>query len=156
MRDRAPPAVFRMTAEGQPCPDHSRARYVYVDNLGVAGCEQKEVASSLDLVVETLEGQGLSTHELSVASRDAAPLGVVFNGEELYTALSRKRYWNILQAGRYALSRRAVPGWGWEVLLGHFTFAGLVNRDSLFAFHCIYAFYSQELFSRGSTVEECS
>ena len=31
-------------------------------------------------------------------------------------------------------------GWAWEVLLGHFTFAGLVIRDALSAFHCFYAF----------------
>ena len=71
---------------------------------------------------------------------DASPLGVNFNGSGLFTALSKKRYWRVVQAGRFALSRRALPGWAWEILIGHMTFCGLVCRDVLSAFHSIYAF----------------
>ena len=43
-------------------------------------------------------------------------------------------------AVRYALSRRAVPGWEWEILFGHLTFCFLVNRDALAVFRNIYNF----------------
>ena len=69
-------------------------------------------------------------------SATASPLGVLFNGRDHYTALSPRRYWKVV----HALSRRAMPGWAWEILLGHLTFCGLVCRDVLSAFHSIYAF----------------
>ena len=94
----------------------------------------------LDLVVHALKDTGLKTHEISVDSATAAPLGVSFNGRDHYTALSFRRCWKVVQAGRYALSRRAMPGWAWKILLGHLTFCGLVCRDVLSAFHSIYAF----------------
>lgn len=89
-------------------------------------------------MVAALEARGLETHELSVLSQGATPLGVVFDGKRHFTALTAKRYWRVVQAAKFALSRRAVPGWVWEVLLGHFTFCGLVRRDLLSGFHTIY------------------
>ena len=139
MADRSPPAVFRVGADGTPDVDSSRAHYVYVDNLGLCGCEKKEVESDLGVVVTALESKGLLTHELSVDTT-ASPLGVVFDGKKHFTALTAKRYWRVCQAAKFALSRRAVPGWVWEVLLGHFTFCGLVRRDLLSGFHTIYKF----------------
>ena len=139
MADRSPPAVFRVGADGTPDVDSSRAHYVYVDNLGLCGCEKKEVESDLGVVVTALESKGLLTHELSVDTT-ASPLGVVFDGKKHFTVLTAKRYWRVCQAAKFALSRRAVPGWVWEVLLGHFTFCGLVRRDLLSGFHTIYKF----------------
>ena len=68
MADRSPPAVFRVGADGTPDLDSSRAHYIYVDNLGLCGCEKKEVEKDLDVVVTALESKGLLTHELSMLS----------------------------------------------------------------------------------------
>ena len=138
MQDRAPPAVFRLSKDSVAESSCARARYV--DHLGVAGCEKREVEEGLDLVAQALEDTGLKTHKISVDSATAAPLGVLFNGRNHYTALSPRRCWKVVQAGRYALSRRAMPGWAWEILLGHLILCGLVCRDVLSAFHRIYAF----------------
>ena len=90
MADRSPPAVFRVGADGTPDVDSSRAHYVYVDNLGLCGCEKKEVERDLGVVVTALESKGLLTHELSVDTT-ASPLGVVFDGKKHFTALTAKR-----------------------------------------------------------------
>lgn len=90
-------------------------------------------------MVDGLEARGLATHEVNVSSV-AGPLGVVWNGEMHCTTLSPKRYWRVVQATRFALRQRAVPGWCWEILIGHLAFRGLIVRDCLSAFHSIYAF----------------
>ena len=90
-------------------------------------------------IVNGLETKGLLTHEFTVADT-ASPLGVSWDGVRHCTALSAKRYWRVAQAVRFALSRRAVPGWCWELLIGHLIFCGLIARDCLSAFHSIYAF----------------
>ena len=65
MRDRSPPAVFRLSKDSVAESSCARAHYVYVDNLGVVGCGKREVEEGLDLVVHVLEETGLKTHEIS-------------------------------------------------------------------------------------------
>ena len=83
---------------------------------------------------------GLVTHEQEAATGPSAVLGATVDGTRRETRLTPKRRWRVKMAVRYALSRRAVPGWGWEILLGHLTFCLLVNRDALAVFRDIYKF----------------
>ena len=118
MRDRHAPAIFKATRFGGQVIGSGEAHYVYVDNLEVARCRHRSVQQGLQKIVDGLETKGLLTHEFSVADT-ASPLGVSWDGVRHCTALSAKRYWRVAQAVRFALSRRAVPGWCWELLIGH-------------------------------------
>ena len=60
LRDRGRPMVLRVA------PPYGRTRhYVYVDNLGVIGDDQRVVQSTLDAMVVAFEDRGLKIHELA-------------------------------------------------------------------------------------------
>ena len=130
LRDRRPPVVFQAQVGPRGVEVAGHAHYIYVDNLGVASGRRDTTEAGLDRAVAGLEGHGLLTHEKSVETV-ASPLGVCWNGDQLHTALTAKRFWRVTQAVRFALSRRAVLGWCWEIWVGHLTFCGLLVRDAL-------------------------
>ena len=129
MRDRQPPAIIRVRQRPRGVEVEKQAHYVYVDNLGVASGSLRDTGSGLQKIVDGLEAQGLKTHEVSVAVQ-AGPLGVDWDGSRHRTSISHKRFWRVTQAVRFALSRLAVPGWIWELLIGHFTFRIGASRSN--------------------------
>ena len=105
------------------------------------------MSNGLGRIVEGLEQAGLATHEVEVKVQ-ASRLGVCWDGQRHCTALTDKRFWRVTQATRFALSWRALPGWMWELLLGHLTFCGLVRRDILSGLHAIYTFVRRHYTAR--------
>ena len=60
------------------------------------------------------------------------------DGTHLRTRPDPKRLWTVRRAIEWGLGCRRLAGWVWEVVLGHATFLGLVDRNSLSACCSIY------------------
>ena len=132
-----PPGEF--IAYGYEKRDESGpAACVYVDNLGVITADLERTNEDLSVATTGFDGKGLVTHEQEATTGPATVLGATVDGTRHETRLTPKRRWRVNMAVKYALSRRAVPGWGWEILIGHLTFCFLVNRDALAVFRDIY------------------
>ena len=145
LRDRAVAPVFDAVACQQPGSEPragcvTKVGYVYVDNLGILGAFEDEVAGDLGDVCAVLDNAGLTTHERAVTSEPALTLGAVVDGGRLRSHASLARLWKVRRAFTWALRCRRLPGRVWEALLGHATFLGLADRGSLAAFSSIYGF----------------
>ena len=90
--------------------------------------------------IDALEGAGLSTHERALGSSNMDMLGVELNPAYRCTRLTDTRYWRLERGIDAALRRRRLSGRAVEAILGHCTFAGLLNRASLSIFHASYKF----------------
>ena len=120
-----------------------------MDNFGFLCGSYPVVKESLDGVVKHM-GTKLLTHKVEMHEGGAELLGVCVYGQKLCTRLTNKRLWRTRKAALYALSRRAMPGWVWEILVGHLTFCSLVRRDALSCLHTIYPFIRKYYFSRAT------
>ena len=137
MSDRGATTVLR---PGLPLGDGGGAQYTYVDNLGVLGFEPPAVEQSLAAATDRFDKVGLLTHETAIQVDRGETLGCRLDGVALSTRLTEKRYWRLRQGLSWALSCRALPGWVWEVIIGHCTYCAMCNRDLLPAFSAIYKF----------------
>ena len=135
LKDRGRPLVLRVSQHSlQP------RYYVYVDNVGVIGADEKVVRGTLADMVTSFEKRGLAVHEVEVASGAVEALGVVLDGRHRVTRLTLKRFWRVHGALEGLVRRRAVTGQQLEVILGHATFCGLLRRETLSVFHACYSF----------------
>ena len=75
----------------------------------------------------------------------------MLDGRALSTRLTVKRYWRVKQGLSWALSCRALPGWVWEVVIGHCAYCAMCNRDLLPAFTAIYKFIAAN-YSQGAAL----
>lgn len=133
--DRGPPGVLR--GEGFSGP---QAFYVYVDNVGLAGTVSKSVEAELENVVDAFSASRLVTHEESISTQEAKALGTRLDLQRNEATLAPKRVWRVVQAVRYALRLKTLPGRVWEILVGHLTFCGQLDRSSLSRLSSSYAF----------------
>ena len=113
-----------------------------------------ESYSSLALEIESgtgAEGVSLSASVHHLPRRERAPLSV----HEVLPLVSESAmdpaggaWWEedgIVWTSsliKYAVVRSKLSGWQLEALVGHCTFAGLLRRGSISAFHCCYQFMS--------------
>ena len=111
-----------------------------MDNLGVLGFFRKEVADTLDEVTQACDQAGLPTHERDLTGGATRALGALIDCEHWTSQPTLARLWRIRRGCSWALKCRKLPGRVWEILLGHMTFLGLSNRDSLSAFCALYKF----------------
>ena len=137
MRDRGPPVVFRLVKGALAADKHY---YIYVDNVGILGISHDDVAHSLASLTEVFESRGLILHAGGIHSESVRALGVDVKGGEKHTKIELERLWEIRSAIKYVVGVGSVYGRVLEVLIGHCTFAGLVNRAVLSIFHFVYRF----------------
>ncbi|CAK0813240.1 unnamed protein product, partial [Prorocentrum cordatum] len=124
--DRGPTAVLQ---PARPLDHGGGAQYTYVDNLGVMGFDAAAVADCLGATTTRFNQAGLA----------------------LSTRLTAKRYWRVRQGLSWALSCRALPGWAREVVIGHYTYCAMCNRDLLPAFTAVYKFIAAN-YSQGAAL----
>ncbi len=91
-------------------------------------------------VCDTFDAAGLTTHEQVVSRECAKTLGTDMELVRKRTMLTRKRFWRTRQAVNHVLRRNATSGQALEIVLGHMTFCGLLERGSLCVFNAVYAF----------------
>ena len=139
MHDKGGPMILRACRHGAVDP-HFVSHYVYVDNIGIFSIGSPHTRERLDGVMSHFSELGLQMHEVEIFEDTGETLGTRVSLSGLSSALSKKRYWRVRQGLRYALSRRALPGAIWLILVGHITYCCLTNRDLMSLLFATYKF----------------
>ena len=134
--DRGGPIVFHVGADVDPALHY----YVYVDNLGVIDTDVKRVEEAMMGLQQSFNSQGLTLHSSEISSGAVDSLGCVVEGSKLRSRINPKRLWKVHQAILGLLRRGRCTGRTVEVVVGHLTFCGLMNRLSLSCFSSVYPF----------------
>ncbi|CAK8994704.1 unnamed protein product [Durusdinium trenchii] len=134
IHDRGGPAVF-----GDHLPDELK-HFVYVDNLGVMSTDRQAVSGALDDLVGKFTQEKLLLHPGEIQHECIKALGVQLDGQNLFSSLSPDRYHRVRQGLRCLLRRGRCSGRVLEILIGHCTYCGLMNRALLSVFHNVYKF----------------
>ena len=158
INDRSDPLVIKHSDSGDGSEQAGNYHYVYVDNLGIMSTNQAHVTKSLTEVQELFNGRSLSLHPGEVLSDRADVLGCRLDLKERCTGIKPDRSLRIRKAVEGILSRGRSAGRFLEVLVGHFTYAFLVNRPLMSTFHHCYRFirrhYDQKAKLWPTVVEE--
>lgn len=120
--------------------------YVYVDNLGVLDTDADSVRSSMVALQTAFNSLGLELHGSEVSSGRVEALGCILEGSSMRSLPSSKRVWRIHHAIQGLLHRGRCMGRVLEVLVGHCTFLGLLNRMSLSVFKTVYPFIQKHYY----------
>eukprot|EP00971_Amphidinium_carterae_P102715 2033156-Amphidinium_carterae.1 len=112
-----------------------------VDNCAIFSLSQDRAEAWRIKLQGKMDQLGLDTHEVVTATQDTDLLGHHIDGKGM-TLLSLKpsRYWKIRQATLGLLDRGRCTGQELSVLLGHLTYAFLLNRPLLSIFAACYVF----------------
>ena len=129
-------------------PGRPPSHYVYVDNLGVMGVVEADVANALEGACNSLKSSGLDTHEEILCKEKMDSLGVELDAARQRTRLTDKRYWRLEGALEWTLRQSRLSGQLVEQLVGHCTFAGLICRYSLSCFSATYKFIHRHYHQR--------
>ncbi|CAK0840930.1 unnamed protein product, partial [Prorocentrum cordatum] len=148
MSDWGPTTVLQ---PARPLDHGGGAQYTYVDDLGVLGFDAAAVAECLGATATRFNQAGLVTHETELQEGRGETLGCVLDGKALSTRRTAKRYWRVRQGLSWALWCRALPGWAWEVVIGHCTYCAMCYRDLLPAFTAVYKFIAAN-YSQGAAL----
>ena len=138
VHDRGPPLVLRVR-RGVSC-DLDKHYYVYVDNLGVLHPSKDAVEEVMRDLQKAFDGAGLLLHGSEISSGATEALGCTIEGNRLRSRINNERLWKIHHGIKALLGRGRCTGKLLEVVVGHCTFAGLMNRQSLSVFHAVYKF----------------
>lgn len=111
----------------------------YVDNFVVL-TQQKGLAYELaDRVGQSLRERGLPTHPVE-AGAGLETLGWKFSADHPMVQVTPKRMWKLRLATRELLRVGVCDGRLLERIIGHYTFAGLLQRGFLSIFQACYVF----------------
>ena len=119
---------------------HPERFIVYVDNIAVFGRDPKRVDQVMSRIVSELNQKGLLTHELVPASTKCELLGLHFDGVRKEISMTTKRYRRIRWSIEWVLRKKRVTGRLLERIIGHTTFAALLNRNAMSVTHTVYKF----------------
>ena len=134
--DRGPPVVIRVGGSTEP----RQYVYVYVDNLGALGTDRVAVERSMAMWEAKFGELGLELHASEVSTGEVEALGCVVDCSKRRSRITLTRLWKIRQALSGLLRRGRCTGRALEVIIGHLTFVGLMNRHSLSTMHTVYRF----------------
>ena len=134
VNDRSGPAVFPAEAPS------SMKHFVYVDNLGVMSGSVECVAQGLTGLTEQFTNQNLLLHPGEIQHSKITALGIEMDGQQLLTRVATGRFHRVRQGLRHLLRWKRCTGRALEVIVGHCTYCGLVNRCTLSVFHNVYKF----------------
>ena len=113
----------------------------YVDNFFVSGTNAGQVQTAFENIRGVLEGWGFEIHEVSEAQPVVQGLGLVIDGEKKRVSLSSSRVWKLRLASLELCRRRKPPEPKIiERLIGHFTFAMMIRRETLSVFSAVYQY----------------
>ena len=119
---------------------HSTRFIVYVDNIAVFGRDREEVDRVMGKIICELNRCKLLTHEHTPADTQCELLGMFVDGEKKEIRMTSKRFWRIRWGLEWMLRKGKVRGRLLEKIIGHVTFAALLNRNALSVTHTVYKF----------------
>ena len=128
--------------------------YVYIDNLGCFSDSIDKVTGIIGRAQQRFSECGLGLHEVDVQEYGGNALGMTMDGKKLLTRNTWKRYIHIHAALTAVLHMRVVSGAALEIIVGHCTYFGLVNRDLLCIFAAVYRFISSNYFCSAALWKE--
>jgi len=140
LADRSPAAALAAHWHDAGLRGRGRAHYLYVDNIGVLGFGNTMIGDVMDQATKSFEKDRLMMHEIQVLPTQAKALGTDIDLVRMRSTIHRARPWKLRQALVWALRCRRLPGRVWEVIVGHLTFAFMIERAGLSIFLAIYAF----------------
>ena len=149
--DRGGPIVFHI---GKDC-NTGVQYYVYVDNLGVLDTDYAKVESAMNGLQMKFNSQGLNLRASEISCGVVETLGCVVEGSKKRSRINPKRLWKVHNAILALLRRGKCTGRTVEVVVGHLTFCGLMNRLSLSCFCSVYAFIKKHYCRCCETMEVC-
>ena len=121
-------------------PESPVTFFVYVDNIGVIGTDEKLVNRAISEAAAQLEKVGLRCHAPLAASHQIETLGVEFDAATKGFRPTNKRYWRIKRTLSYFLRTRRASGKQLEILMGHLTYFSMLYRGALCIFNSVYKF----------------
>ena len=131
LRDREP--SFRLGS------DESLCVAAYVDNYIVLGVKSNAVQDAADKINQQLNRQGLPTHEVQTAQAGGEFIGMEFSGFPARVRVKPARLWRLWAGIGQALRLKCISPKLMETLVGHLTWAMLVNRPALSLLDACYA-----------------
>lgn len=134
--DQGGPVVLHVGRDTYPTTHF----YVYVDNLGVISPEEEVVSKAMESLKGQFNSRGLELHGSEISEGYVEALGCVLHGSDMCTRVNPKRLWRVHHAIKGLLRRNRCTGKALEIVIGHCTFLGLLNRCSLAIFHRVYQF----------------
>ena len=102
--------------------------------------DKQQVEKTMLQLQEHFDKLGLLLHASEVSSGVVEALGCILEGDMLRSRIHPKRLWKVHHGIVGLLRRKRCVGRTLEVVIGHCTFCGLMNRRSLACFHTVYAF----------------
>eukprot|EP00971_Amphidinium_carterae_P352317 6492544-Amphidinium_carterae.1 len=112
----------------------------YVDNCAIFSTSEERAEFWRVKLQDKLDSLGLETHDVVTATQSTDLLGHHIDGVNLTLSLKPNRFWKIRQATLGLLDRGRCTGQELSVLVGHLTFAFLLNRPLLSVFAACYVF----------------
>ena len=111
----------------------------YVDNFFISGTDKDLVQGSFDRMRSVLERWGFRIHDVSDAAPVVEGLGLLIDGDAGRVSLTARRIWKLRLASIALCRRRGAPlPKIVEKIIGHFTFAMLMKRETLSVFSHVY------------------
>ena len=158
VNDRSDPVVIQANLEENQAGVSGDYHYVYVDNLGLMSTDRRYVSESLKEVENTFNARGLLLHPGEVMFGQAEALGCRLDMQARSTQVKPDRALRIRKALDGLLTRGRSTGRLLEVVIGHLTYAFLVNRPLLSIFHHCYRFVRRHYLEKAklwpSVIEE--
>lgn len=136
VNDKSPPVVMKIGATDSTPPHF----YVYVDNLGVLHQDRATVEHVMESLEKSFSEAGLEVHTTEISDGAVKALGCIIEGEKHRSRVNPDRLWKIFNGIQALLRRRKCSGRALEIIVGHCTFAALMNRCTLSCFSSIYKF----------------
>ena len=136
VNDKSPPVVMKIGATDSTPPHF----YVYVDNLGVLHQDRATVEHVMESLEKSFSEAGLEVHTTEISDGAVKALGCIIEGEKHRSRVNPDRLWKIFKGIQALLRRRKCSGRALEIIVGHCTFAALMNRCTLSCFSSIYKF----------------
>ena len=124
---------------------HTLRFVVYVDNIAICGRDKNVVDAAMEKVIAVFNSCGLLTHEHTTAEPECKLLGLQIDGKRKDICMTGKRCWRIKWAIEWVLRKKKVKGWILERILGHYTFAALLNRNALSVTHTTFTSFAESI-----------
>ena len=127
------------------CEKYTERVVVYVDNIAVIGLQAETVYKIMANIKTSLNSNGLVTHEHVPVCTDCELSGLRVDGKRKGFRMSSRRYCRFKYALEWALQARKVSGKQLERIIGHTTFAFLLERSTLSIPHTVYTFFESTM-----------